>query len=249
MEFPRSFDLLNKWLKEIVKSWNLVWCYSKLLKLNKAKKTFLHISTLLPHLLLSLIIPGNFEGEVDLPPWNRSVWKSNVRRKVKSQLHIKGYRSFNFRFYVSIILALCSRPNSKGRLRRARGGGAFQFHVFSADAGKSSEDLYLKWQDSNETWETCKCCNLDMSLQNLPVNWMGPETQSTHTATPSWAAWEMKEKPEEERRWWASAETALWFTGSSACWSWACLVMEKFGGETLHRLENYSFVSFKLSNL
>lgn len=63
---------------------------------------------------------------------------------MKSQLHIKGHISFNFRLYVSIILALCSRPNSKGRIYHIEGGVAFQFHLFSAEAGTLNEDLYLK---------------------------------------------------------------------------------------------------------
>lgn len=70
--------------------------------------------------------------------------KRNFWRKVKSQLHIKGHVSFNFRFYVSITLASCSRPNSKGGIYHIEGGVAFQFHFFSAEAGKLNEDLYLK---------------------------------------------------------------------------------------------------------
>lgn len=73
--------------------------------------------------------------------------------------------------FVSVVPALCSHPNSTGRIYCMWGGE--EFHLFSAEAGEPNEDLYLKWQESNETWQTCKSCHLNMSKQNLAVSEVG----------------------------------------------------------------------------
>ena len=155
--------------------------------------------------------------------------------------------------FVSVVPALCSHPNSTGRIYCMWVGE--EFHLFSAEAGEPNEDLYLKWQESNETWQTCKSCHLNMSKQNLAVSEVGQALGDKPHTLPRRAGQLGRSKGEPRGAslhglgltWWGLAWSAGGlFIDTSTCLSCIGFIMEKFYGDMLYWLENDSLV-FKVT--
>lgn len=147
---------------------------------------------------------------------------------------------------VSVVPALCSHPNSTGRIYCMWGGE--EFHLFSAEAGEPNEDLYLKWQESNETWQACKSRHLNMSKQNLALNEVDRGWETNHRL-PRRAGQLGRESQGEQ------VFVGLGLTWRGLAWraggllidtstylSWIGFIMEKFYGDMLYWLENDSLV-------
>lgn len=114
---------------------------------------------------------------------------------------------------VSVVPVLCSHSNSTGRIYCMWGGE--EFHLFSAEAGEPNEDLYLKWQESNETWQTCKSYHLNMSKQNLGGEWGGTGWETKHTDCLAGQLRRSEGEPRGASLRWAGAHGAGF---GMACW-------------------------------
>lgn len=102
----------------------------------------LHVSTMLPRPLLSLItlihlqvtLKGSWASTLELQVSNRPCVE-------QGELTCTHQRPQDF--YVSSILALCSHPNSQAGVYRMSGQVSC-IHSFSAEGSELKEDLYLK---------------------------------------------------------------------------------------------------------